>query len=555
MVKGGPAISFLAVVAPTFSLDWFCAHPHASWPIRTARPAKMPADPLAQDVNPGPSTDSAPTNLRHVACNFASRLLVELLIFLVLVEVVAVHDPKSIDLLLVDDDSEFREIAARRFLRSGYRVQEGTDGEEALGFAERREFDVAVLDMRMPGMSGLEVLEKLRISIPECEIIMLTGEGTIETAVQAMKLGAFDYISKPFPLAELEKLVQKAYERRLLNKENGQLRAVLKRSEPTSRMIGESQPMQEVFRLIQRAGPTDKAILIQGESGTGKELVARALHQSSARAERPLVVINCAALPETLLESELFGHEKGAFTGAVAAKPGLFEVADGGTLFIDEIGEMPGSLQAKFLRVLEDGSMRRVGSLKERRVDVRLLAATNKHLAEEVQGGRFREDLYYRINVLSLELPPLRQRVGDIPLLVRHFLGSEWKIDKDAVLAIERYAWPGNVRQLINVLDRAKILADPPSIRLENLPRELLRGETPAAVRPPENHVAANGDALAAIEKAHVLEILRREDGNKARTARVLGIDRRSLYRLLEKYQNQDQPCSSEAAAVGESGG
>ena len=457
------------------------------------------------------------------------------------------NDSKGIDLLLVDDDSEFRELAARRFQRSGYQVQEAADGEEALGLAERRQFDVAVVDMRMPGMSGLELTEKLRASNPEGEVIMLTGEGTIETAVQAMKLGAFDYITKPFPLAELESLVQRAYERRQLSKENRQLKAVIRRSEPSSQMVGESQPMREVFRLIQRAGPTDKAILIQGESGTGKELVARALHQASLRKEHPLVVINCAALPETLLESELFGHEKGSFTGAIAAKQGLFEIADGGTLFIDEIGEMPGSLQAKLLRVLEDGSMRRVGSLKERRVNVRLLAATNRNLAQEVKAGRFREDLFYRINVLSFELPPLRFRTGDIALLVKRFLGSEWQIDHEAMQVLERYPWPGNVRQLINVLERAKILADPPSIGLVDLPQELVRAEHAESCSMPQS----NGDNLAAIEKLHVLEVLQRENGNKARTARALGIDRRSLYRLLEKYQVQSTASPNQSPEPG----
>jgi DNA-binding NtrC family response regulator len=441
------------------------------------------------------------------------------------------YDPKQVDLLLVDDDNDFRTIAGRRFARSGYQVQQAPDGESALAAAERRQFDVAIVDMRMPGMSGLELLEKMRQSQPECEVVMLTGEGTIETAVRAMKLGAFDYLTKPFPLADLETLIQKAYEHRQLRKENRQLRVVLERSQPKPEMVGQSRAMQEVFRLIERAGPTDKAILIQGESGTGKELVARALHRASLRSQNPLVVINCAALPETLLESELFGHEKGSFTGAVATKPGLFEVADGGTLFIDEIGEMPGSLQAKLLRVLEDGSMRRIGSLKERRVNVRLLAATNRNLAEEVRAGRFREDLYYRINVLSFELPPLRERGGDIPLLVTRILGSEWKLDPEALNALERHKWPGNVRQLINVLERAKILADPPRIRLSDLPREFAGGESIALHVPQEAP-----DALAAIERAHVLEVLRRERGNKARAARALGINRRSLYRLLEKY-------------------
>jgi len=297
-------------------------------------------------------------------------------------------EPKNIDLLLVDDDAEFRDTVARRFLRSGYRVQEAADGIEGLELTARRQFDVAVVDLRMPGLSGVELLDKLKAAGAECEVVLLTGEGSIETAVDAMKRGAHDYLTKPFPLGELEVVVQRACAQRQLRKENQQLKAVLERSRPNLELIGRSAAMKEVFHLIERVGPTDKAILIQGESGTGIELVARALHRASPRAERPMVVINCAALPEALLESELFGHEKGSFTGAVNAKPGLFEVADGGTLFIDEIGEMPGPLQAKLLRVLEDGSMRRIGSLKELRVDVRLLAATNRLRRAGCRGRR-----------------------------------------------------------------------------------------------------------------------------------------------------------------------
>jgi DNA-binding NtrC family response regulator len=453
------------------------------------------------------------------------------------------YDPKKIDLLLIDDDADFRGSVARRFLRRGYQVQEASSGLEALALCERRQFDVVILDLVMPGMSGVEVLEKLKATHPESEVIMLTGQGTIETAVKAMKLGAYDYLTKPFQLNELEVLIEKAYERRNLRKENQQLQAALERERPRDPdMAGKSPAMQEVFRLIDRAGPTDKAILIQGESGTGKELVARALHRRSLRADKPMVVINCAALPETLLESELFGHEKGSFTGAVAAKPGLFEVADGGTLFIDEIGELAGGLQAKLLRVLEDGSMRRIGSVKERRVDVRLLAATNRPMLREVREGRFREDLYYRINVMSLELPPLRNRTGDIPLLVQHFLGDPWEVDPAALAAIERYEWPGNIRQLINALDRAKIMADDHTIRSDDLPLEVIHapppGEPHGEMGSQDSAPAAEsaGDELAAIEKAHVVEILRRESGNKARAARALGVNRRSLYRLLDKY-------------------
>jgi DNA-binding NtrC family response regulator len=349
-----------------------------------------------------------------------------------------------------------------------------------------------------------------------------------------MKLGAYDYLTKPFPLKELESLIEKAYERRQLRKENLQLRALLRRSEPEEVMVGQSPVMQEIYRLIERAGPSDRAILIQGESGTGKELVARALHRHSARADKPMVVINCAALPEPLLESELFGHEKGAFTGAISSKPGLFEVADGGTIFIDEIGEMPGPLQAKLLRVLEDGSLRRVGSIKERRVHVRLLAATNRNLSQQVCEGRFREDLYYRINVMSLELPPLRQRREDIPLLLKHFVGPDWEVEDRAVRVLERYDWPGNVRQLINAVERAKIVAESRFLCLRDFPREATDYDPPGAAPAP-----AQQDDLASLERAKVVEVLRREAGNKTRAARALGIDRRKLYRLVEKYQIQ----------------
>lgn len=437
-------------------------------------------------------------------------------------------DHQEIDLLLVDDDDDFRTVAARRFRKANFAVKEAANGEEALALCERRSFNVGVLDMRMPGMSGLELLLQIKKINPDCEIIILTGEGTIETAVTAIKQGAFDYLTKPFSLADLEGVIRKADERRQLRKENVQLREVLARSEKPGEIIGESPAMQALFRLIERAGPSEKPILIQGASGTGKELVARALHQASSRCNKPMVVINCAALPENLLESELFGHEKGSFTGAIAAKPGLFEVADSGTLFIDEIGELPTPLQAKLLRVLEDGSLRRVGSLQERRVSVRILAATNRDLRDEVNAGRFREDLFYRIDVMNIRMPTLVERKGDIPLLVNHFLGPAWNIEPQALSAIEAYGWPGNVRQLINVIDRAKIMADDQVIGLWDLPDEV--------AQPQETTSRPDADDLATMTRAHVVDTLRSERGNKARSARRLGISRRSLYRLLEKH-------------------
>ena len=452
------------------------------------------------------------------------------------------------DVLVVDDDEDFRPLLLQRLTRTGFATEAAASGMQALEVAQRRQFDVAVFDMQMPGMSGLELLEKFKALFQETEVILLTGQGTIESAVQAMQLGAFNYLLKPFGMGELEAQIKLAAERRELRKENEQLRTILARRPKPKRIIGESPAMKEIFRLIERAGPSNRAILIQGESGTGKELVAEALHQASTRADRPLVAVNCAALPETLLESELFGHEKGAFTGAIAAKQGLFEAADGGTLFIDEIGEMPGSLQAKLLRVLENGTLRRVGSIQERKVDVRLVAATNRNLREEIKAGRFREDLYYRINVMSLELPPLRDRYGDIELLVDHFLGDDWQIEDDALQTLLHHSWPGNVRQLINVLERAKILADDDIIRRSELPKEVLLGGNNAVPPPATDSSAVEAtDDLSAFQRQKVLEVLKREDFNKARAARALGISRRKLYRLLEKYGLSDIGPSSSA--------
>jgi DNA-binding NtrC family response regulator len=436
----------------------------------------------------------------------------------------------GLELLLVDDDAELRSDAASYFSRHGHSVTQCASGREAIELVDRRSFDVMVLDLMMPGMSGLDVLKELQARSAECEVVVLTGEATVESAVEAMKLGAREFLTKPISLKELDRLVRKAHEAGQLRKENQQLKAALRHQQKPPRIIGESQQMQEMFRLIARVGPTDKPILIQGESGTGKELVARALHEASPLADKPLVVINCAALPETLLESELFGYEKGAFTGAVGTKQGLFEVADGGTLFIDEIGELALGLQAKLLRVLEDGTLRRVGSVKERRVRVRLIAATNRDLLHEVHEKRFREDLFYRINVLTIHLPPLRQRVGDLKLLVEHLAGSDWHLEPDVIPTLERYSWPGNVRQLQNAIDRAKILADDDRVRVENLPQEIINS---AHVRP---SFAASDVDLETLTHQHVLETFRRHSGNKARTARALGIGRRTLYRLLEKY-------------------
>ena len=461
------------------------------------------------------------------------------------------------DLLVVEDDDQFREMASEWMKRKGHRVQSAANAQEALKHVGQQRFDVVLADMNMPGISGLELLQRLKADGIESEVIILTGQATIQTAVEAMKLGACDYLTKPFPLSELEHRCGQAAERGRLVRENLSLKTILDRHRPATRIVGESAPMKELFRLIDRVGPTDKTVLIQGESGTGKELVARAIQKASLRADKPFVTINCAALPEQLVESELFGHEKGSFTGAIGAKPGLFEVADGGTLFIDEIGELPGSLQPKLLRVLEDGSLRRVGSALERRVNVRIIAATNRNLEREVEQSRFREDLFYRINVLSLQLPCLRERVDDIPLLVRHFLPEGWKIDDDAMAALCAYHWPGNVRQLSNIMERATILANDKVVTIRDLPREVI---SPTAVRaqPASSVFAAAAPAeepldasLASIEKAHVLDVLKSMNGNKARAARALGIHRRKLYRLLERFGLSEPTASANNETLG----
>ncbi len=438
-----------------------------------------------------------------------------------------------ISILIVEDDEGFRDTAARWMSRKGHFVDQAPDGQEALPIASRRHFDVAIVDMNMPGMTGMEVLEHLQTQSPDTEVIILTGQATVENAVEAMKLGACDYLTKPFPLADLERRCQLAAERGQLHRENLQLRDLLNRSHANSKMIGQSPEMQEVFRVIERVASTEKVVLIQGESGTGKELVARAIQEQSLRADRPLVTVNCASLPETLFESELFGHEKGAFTGATNRKHGLFEVADGGTLFVDEIGELPLSLQPKLLRVLEDGSLRRVGSHQERIVNVRVIAATNRDLQKEVEEGRFREDLYYRINVLSLVLPPLRDRTSDVPFLIDHFLGTGWELEDDARNALVNYHWPGNIRQLMNALDRATIMAEHQTITIDDLPFEIAKEPVSDDVNLASDE---NIEDLASVERAHILNVLTQEKGNKAKTARTLGIHRRKLYRLLDRY-------------------
>src|SRR5579884_934957 len=441
-----------------------------------------------------------------------------------------------IKLLIVDDDDDMRQDLARLFRKQGHEVTAAVSGEDALNKAAHARFDVALLDLHLPGISGIDLLAKLKEQQPELEALMLTAHSSIETAVEAMRQGAYDYLTKPFRVADLEVHVQKAFEKVQLQRREQQWLRQLSYESPRYRLVGSSPAMRKVVALIEKVAATDSTVLVRGASGTGKELVARALHTNSPRRTRPLVTINCAALQENLLESELFGHEKGAFTGAVAAKPGLVEVAEGGTLFIDEIGEMAPGLQAKLLRVLEDGHYRRVGGTREMNADVRVVAATNRDLSEEIKNGRFREDLFYRLNVVSIHLPPLRERRSDIPELIEHFLTTRpigplrSRVDAEVMKALMAYSWPGNVRELANVLERAQILAENHIITPEDLPENI------ASTAPMAEEAAGDPNHLSEVERRHVRNILQQEKGNKVHAARILGISRRSLYRLIEKY-------------------
>jgi DNA-binding NtrC family response regulator len=444
-----------------------------------------------------------------------------------------------IRLLVVDDDDQLRRTLVQRFERQGISVTQAGSGEEALAKAPQARCDVALLGLHLPGMGGIELLGKLKESRPDLEAIMLTAHSSVETAVLAMKRGAYDYLTKPFHLPELEVHLQKAFEKAQLARRERQLTRQVHAESPRYQLVGSSAAVRKVAALIDKVAPTDSTLLVRGPSGTGKEVVARVVHARSPRRERPLVTINCAALQETLLESELFGHEKGSFTGAVQAKEGLVEAAEGGTMFIDEIGEMAMGLQSKLLRVLEDGHFRRVGGTAELFADVRVIAATNCPLEDKIKDGRFREDLYYRLNVISIHLPPLRERPEDIPELVDYFLttrqigATRCRIQPEALDALFRHSWPGNVRELANVLERAQILAEDHTITLDDLPENMVAGRRAAG----GDGEFADARNLAAVERRHVLSVLQQENGNKVHAARALGVSRRALYRLLDKYQ------------------
>jgi DNA-binding NtrC family response regulator len=440
---------------------------------------------------------------------------------------------RKIRVLVADDERNLRELIVRELARKGLEVDGVADGAAALERIAETPYDVVVLDMKMPKKEGIEVLRELQGFPEPPQVIVMTGFQEVGTAVEAMKLGAYDYLTKPTKIEELDVLVRKAAEKAQLLRDNAALRAYAPGAEPFGGILTRSPQMQEVLRIVERVAPTDSSVLILGESGTGKELVARAIHERSARAGRPFVPIHCGAVPREVFESELFGHEKGAFTGAVGAKPGLVELADGGTLLLDEIGELEPDSQVKLLRALEAGTFFRVGAIRPRRVDVRLVAATNRDLAEAMKAGEFRRDLYYRINTITIRLPPLRERREDIALLAGHFVAAHAtygarQLGPRTLAVLEEYAWPGNVRELLHAIERAAILSKAEEIQPEDLPPELLGTPSTPAV--------SSAASLQAMERQHIVATLREVGGHRGKAAALLAIDPKTLYRKLIAY-------------------
>lgn len=439
--------------------------------------------------------------------------------------------------LLVDDDDLFRRSLSKELKRSGFLVATAATGEEALSHLTSSPTDVVLLDVRLPDMDGLQILQAIKKLDPMIEVIMLTAYGSVDTAVASLKAGAHHYLVKPAKLDEIDAAILKAHEKRELSLENQALKSRLQRETEGETIIGESPAMRELLALVDRVAPTDQTVLIQGESGTGKELIARRIHRLSRRSQGPLVLVDCASLSKTLLESELFGHEKGAFTGADAAKSGLVEAAENGTLFIDEVEALASDIQASFLRLLETREYRRVGSTQVRKADVRIVAAGNTDLADEVRRGNFREDLFFRLSVIVLYLPRLRDRKNDIPLLAEHFLknasfGSETKVLSPAAIAdLQEHDWPGNVRELKNTLERASLLCDHSQIEPWDL-RFLFS---------PANRIARRlirDDELISLRRMqdrYIHFVLERVHGNQTEAAEILGIDPKTIYRHLKK--------------------
>jgi DNA-binding NtrC family response regulator len=437
-------------------------------------------------------------------------------------------------LLVVEDDPALRETVIAGLGRAGVVVESVADGDAALAILSREEFDIVLLDLRIPRKNGIQVLQAMRAEGHDAEVIIVTGHAEVETAIEALKLKAFDYLLKPFRFAELIQVVHRAAEHRRLRRENRLLRRAVSQHELEPVMQGQSRAMDRLRDVLQRAGQSQSHVLILGESGSGKELAARSIHAASSRRDLPFLALNCAALPDELLESELFGHEKGAFTGAAARRHGLLELAHEGTLFLDEVAEMSGAMQAKLLRTLDRGEIRRLGGDRTLHVDVRVIAATNKDLARAVAANEFRHDLYYRLSVVVIEVPPLRERVEDIPLLVEFFANQTAapgqrpiKITAEAMAMLRRYPWPGNVRELRNVIERLSVLASG---------EEVTAGDVALHLSPTSPEIENTLPPLDEIERRHILKVLQHTGGNRARAAKILDVDPKTLYNKLKSY-------------------
>jgi DNA-binding NtrC family response regulator len=459
-------------------------------------------------------------------------------------------------ILFADDEAHLRDLMQMELPRLGHEVTVCPDGTAALKALEKGSYDAALLDLRMPGLTGIEVLGKVRQISPDTQVIILTGHATVDTAVQALRLGAFDYLTKPCKWAELEIILSRVAERRDLSNKAAALETRLKAAEGTPTLIGETPSMQSVRRLIDTIAPTDASVMILGETGTGKELIARNLHDKSHRAGHSFIPVNCGALPENLVESELFGHRKGAFTGADTHRKGLFEVANGGTLFLDEVGELNKSVQVKLLRFLESGEIRRVGENDPFRVDVRVLCATNRDLREMIEADQFREDLFFRLNTFEIHLPPLRERKADIAALAGHMLArygtrrgaTGTSLTPEAIATLTEHDWPGNIRELANAIERATILAGGGPIRPDHLPTQApirraggsLTTPSPAsssAVSGPHFTVPEGTPTLRDIEMKYIQVILEKHNGNKPAASKELGISLKTLYNKINQLQ------------------
>jgi len=453
---------------------------------------------------------------------------------------------QSSTILVADDDAVARDLLAEALKKEGYIVEAFASGEEVIARGRQGRVDLVLTDIRMGAVDGLTVLREFKRMSPNTAVVVLTAFGSLEGAIEAIKQGAYDYLAKPFKREDIKLVVKRALDHCRLLQENARFREELKGKDEWSPLVGSSTAMLEVYKLVARVAESKSTVLLQGESGTGKELIARAIHANGPRRDKPFIPVNCGALPDTLLESEMFGYEKGAFTGAAGNKVGLFESANGGTLFLDEIGELGQALQVKLLRVMQDQEVRRVGSTTSTKVDVRIIAATNRDLEQLVKEGKFRDDLFYRLKVVPITLPSLVERREDIPMLVHHFLqkcatGAAHVVRgvlPDTMALLTQYRWPGNVRELENAIERAVSLSHGPMLTPEDLPEVIRQGATTQgeANPAPRDQVDDVYLTLEEVEKRHLIRVLKETKGNKVKAAKILGIDRRTLYRMAERF-------------------